>query len=409
MVTTTLLQEFNVSYSYSVHFTEGTFALSNALLRDLVRMGRGNKPGFQSKIAFVVEETIARMHPTLRGNIEEYCHSLLPSALSTHGIIEIPGGEYCKNTPAILQRLYDFLHAEQICRHSYVVAIGGGAFLDAVGYAAATTHRGLRLIRMPTTVLAQNDAGIGVKNSVNAFGKKNFIGTFAPAYAIINDSSFLPSLPERDWIAGTAEAVKVALIRDAHLFDFLEQNANHLLSRDMPVMQELIQRCAQLHMDHITKGGDPFELGSSRPLDFGHWSAHKIEALAHHVIRHGEAVAIGIELDAAYSYLSGYLREDDFRRITSLFDTLGFSEWREHLTLLMPNGYLSTALNEFKEHLGGVLHITLLSSIGKAIDVHVIDEEKMLEAIDLVTSLPRSRMRQDTSRSLLRDSCVTVS
>jgi 3-dehydroquinate synthase len=250
---------------------------------------------------------------------------------------------------------------------------------------------------MPTTVLAQNDAGIGVKNSVNAFGKKNFIGTFAPAYAIINDAEFLKSLPMRDWMAGTAEAIKVALIKDAAFFESLEQSVASLLSRDMSAMQSLIHRCAQLHLDHITKGGDPFELGSSRPLDFGHWSAHKIEALAGHTIRHGEAVAIGIELDAAYSFLNGYLDEGALFRITSLFDALGFSKWRDHLNLLLENGRLSAALREFQEHLGGELHITLLSAIGRAVDVHSIDHDKMLGAIELIMSLSRSVARSEVA------------
>lgn len=393
MAQTTLFQDFSVSYSYSVHFTESAFQPSNTLLSELVGSRSSSNRGFTSKIAFVIEEAITQLHPTLVASIEEYCRVLLPNSLSKRGIMALPGGEYCKNSPAILERLYDFLHRSQICRHSYVVVIGGGALIDAVGYAAATTHRGVRLIRMPTTVLAQNDAGIGVKNSVNAFGKKNFIGSFAPAYAIVNDAVFLRSLPMRDWMAGTAEAIKVALIKDATFFEFLEQSSAHLLSRHMPVMQTLIHRCAQLHLDHITKGGDPFELGSSRPLDFGHWSAHKLEALAEHTIRHGEAVAIGIELDAAYSLLSGQLGELDFARITTLFDVLGFSVWRDHLMLLLQDEHLSTALNDFQEHLGGELHITLLSAIGTAVDVHSIDLGRMRDAIKLVTSLPRSPAR----------------
>ncbi len=395
MAQTTLLQDFSVSYSYSVHFTESAFQPSNTLLSELVGSRSPSNRGFTSKIAFVIEEAITQLHPTLVASIEEYCRILLPNSLSQSGIVALPGGEYCKNTPAILERLYDFLHREQICRHSYVVVIGGGALIDAVGYAAATTHRGVRLIRMPTTVLAQNDAGIGVKNSVNAFGKKNFIGSFAPAYAIVNDAAFLRSLPMRDWMAGTAEAIKVALIKDATFFEFLEQSSAHLLSRHMSVMQTLIYRCAQLHLDHITKGGDPFELGSSRPLDFGHWSAHKLEALAGHTIRHGEAVAIGIELDAAYSLLNGQLHERDFARITTLFDILGFSVWRDHLTLLLQDEHLATALHEFQEHLGGELHITLLSAIGTAVDVHSIDLGRMRDAIRLVTSLPRSSARSE--------------
>jgi 3-dehydroquinate synthase len=387
---TTLRQEFSVSYSYAVHFTEGLFELTNPLLREVVQEGMDLTIPFRSKIAFVVEAEIAKHHPALVNSIRQYCDAQLPGALSSAGIIEVPGGEYSKNTPAILQRLYDFLHDEKLCRHSYAVVIGGGALIDAVGYAAATTHRGVRLIRVPTTVLAQNDAGIGVKNSVNAYGKKNFIGTFAPARAIINDSHFLRSLPHRDWVAGLAEAIKVSLIKDPMFFAYLEKYAEELLRRDMPTMQYVIRRCAQLHLDHISRGGDPFELGSSRPLDFGHWAAHKIEALSGHAIRHGEAVAIGIELDATYSHFAGLITDEDFSRITTLFDALGFSTWRDHLSLLVEGERLENALGEFKEHLGGVLTITLLQRIGAGVDVHEIDTKRMRQAVEAVRGLPRT-------------------
>ena len=205
------------------------------------------------------------------------------------------------------------------------MAIGGGAVLDAAGYAAATAHRGIRLIRVPTTVLAQDDSAMGVKNGINAFGKKNYLGTFAPPFAVINDVAFLQTLPDRHWRAGVSEAIKAALIKDRAFFDFLESQAAALKARDLVAMEQVIRRCAVLHLSHIASGGDPFELGSSRPLDFGHWSAHKLEQLTDHRLGHGEAVAIGIALDTTYSYLAGFLPEDDWRRIISLLPALGLS------------------------------------------------------------------------------------
>ena len=165
-------------------------------------------------------------------------------------------------------------------RHSYVLALGGGALLDVAGYAAAVAHRGVRVIRLPTTVLAQNDAGVGVKNGLNAYGKKNFLGTFAPPWAVIDDELFLTTLSARDWRAGTSEAVKVALLRDAAFFAELERLAPAVAERDLGAMRALIRRCAELHLAHIAGGGDPFEMGCARPLDFGHWSAHKLERLS---------------------------------------------------------------------------------------------------------------------------------
>ncbi len=205
-------------------------------------------------------------------------------------------------------RLQQRLVSLGVDRHAFVVGIGGGALLDPVGYAAASTHRGVRLVRVPTTVLAQNDSGVGVKNGVNAFGVKNFLGTFAPPFAVLNDSRFLRTLPPRDTIAGMAEAVKVALIRDAAFFA-LARGATPRAGavRARRPWRTMIRRCAELHMRHIAQGGDPFETGSARPLDFGHWAAHKLESADRHELRHGEAVAIGLALDTRYSALAGML------------------------------------------------------------------------------------------------------
>ena len=184
-----------------------------------------------------------------------------------------------------------------------------------VGYAAATAHRGVRLIRVPTTVLAQDDSAVGVKNGINAFGKKNFVGSFAPPHAVLNDFDLLLTLQDRDWRAGISEAMKVALLKDAPFFAWIEHHAGDLTDRSLPAMAQLIHRSAELHLNHIATSGDPFELGSSRPLDFGHWAAHKLEQLSNHALRHGEAVAIGIALDSTYSYLTGSLAHADWRRI----------------------------------------------------------------------------------------------
>jgi 3-dehydroquinate synthetase len=263
--------------------------------------------------------------------------------------------------------------------------------LDMAGLAGATAHRGVRLIRIPTTVLSQNDSGVGVKNGVNAYGKKNFLGTFAPPYAVVNDSRFLTTLSDRDWRSGIAEAIKVALIKDAAFFEFLEDRAPALASRDMAAMQRLIYRCAELHLQHIATSGDPFELGSARPLDFGHWSAHKLEQLSGYRLRHGEAVAIGLALDTTYSYLSGFIPEADWRRVLGLLLETGFAihtpELGDYLEARDNPLCLLQGLREFREHLGGELTITLVERIGHGLEVHEIDERLMVESIALLERL----------------------
>ena len=261
--------------------------------------------------------------------------------------------------------------------------MGGGAFLDMVGFVAATTHRGVRHVRVPTTVLAQNDSGVGVKNGVNTFGVKNFVGAFAPPFAVLNDANFLRTLHPRDRIAGIAEAVKVGLIRDAVFFEWLESQVEALRACAPEAMARMIRRCAELHMRQIAHGGDPFESGSARPLDYGHWSAHKLEALTNHELRHGEAVAIGIALDSRYSVQIGMLAAGEEERIFSraqrarlLSVASGAGAARRDGRWLVLDG-----LREFREHLGGELTITLLRAIGRGEEVHVMDEDEILQAI----------------------------
>lgn len=348
-------------FRYTVYATRSLFAPANPLLRQVLTSGGG-----VPRVAFIVDAGVARHHPQLLAQTETYCAQT--DVARARPALVLPGGEPAKNDPQYVHRVHELVHRAGLCRHSFIVAIGGGALLDAVGFAAATAHRGLRLVRVPTTVLAQCDAGIGVKNGINRFGKKNFIGTFSPPYAVINDAAFLTTLGDRDWRAGLAEAVKVALLKDRDFFGFLESHADALVQRDLACMAQAIARCAALHLAHIG-GSDPFESGSSRPLDFGHWAAHRLEALTGHRLRHGEAVAIGIALDATYAHLQGLLPAAAWQRILRLLAALGFDLWMPELA----SPALASGLAEFREHLGGDLTITLLRDIGLACDVHEID------------------------------------
>jgi 3-dehydroquinate synthase len=255
--------------------------------------------------------------------------------------------------------------------------------LDAVGYAAATTHRGVRIVRAPSTVLAQNDAGVGVKNGINAFGAKNFLGTFAPPFAVINDSELLATLEPRDSRAGMAEAIKVGLIRDASFFEWLEANVEKLAAFEPNAMAAQIRWAAEIHLKHIAEAGDPFELGSARPLDYGHWAAHKLESMTKHALRHGEAVAIGMALDARYSVESGLLSAEAHDRILRLLERLGFELWHEALDRQDSAGrcLVLGGLTDFREHLGGELSVTLLTDIGARFETHAMDEALIERAI----------------------------
>jgi 3-dehydroquinate synthase len=373
-------QRFSVEYDYPVYFTERVFGIGNPAFCDALARKEPNK---RHRFVVFVDENVAAYRPDLMSDIAAYAQHYAQKLELVAQPETLPGGEAVKNDPALVERLQRRLVELAIDRHSCVVGIGGGAVLDLIGYVAATTHRGIRHIRVPTTVLAQNDSGVGVKNGVNAFGMKNLLGTFAPPFAVLNDIEFLAALEPRDKIAGMAEAVKVALIRDGVFFAWLEAHADELVAFQAQSMAYLIRRCAELHMRQIAHGGDPFESGSARPLDYGHWVAHKLEVLTHHALRHGEAVAIGLALDSRYSVQVGFLEEGADARICALLEKLGFRLWHPLLEKHDDEGNLIvlSGLREFREHLGGELTITLLRDIGVGEEVHEMHEAEIRKAV----------------------------
>jgi 3-dehydroquinate synthase len=367
-----LERTIRVALAHRIFFTRSVFARENRLLAQLTS-------GRPAKALVVVDAEVARVFSRLSNEISAYFADERCGAQLVCAPLIVPGGEAVKNGRALVEQLYVEIERHGIDRHSYLIAIGGGALLDAAGFAAATAHRGVRLIRLPTTSLSQADGGVGVKNGINAFGKKNFIGTFAPPFAVINDSAFLASLPAAEKRAGLIEAIKVALIRDAAFFAEMEKSADALARFESDALEHVIRRCAELHVEHIAGAGDPFELGSARPLDFGHWSAHKLEQMSDFALSHGAAVALGIALDVIYSAKCGMLATSTAERALALIEKLGFAMFDPLMTQDGPDGtpLLLGGLEEFREHLGGELTITLLRDIGRGEEVHAIDADLM--------------------------------
>ena len=373
-------QKYEVPYEFPVCFTEDVFNKNNKIFLDIIRKNEKDK---RHNIIFFIDEGITKHYEDLVTEIKQYINEYDKYLHLVTDPILVPGGEKIKSNLYFIEQIQESINQYNIDRHSYVIAIGGGAVLDAIGLVAATSHRGIRHIRKPTTVLSQNDSGVGVKNGVNLFGSKNYVGTFTPPFAVINDINFISKLSERDKIAGMAEAVKVALIRDKSFFNWLELNSEKLALFEKNEMKQMIRKCAELHMYQISNGGDPFEMGSARPLDFGHWSAHKLESMTNYRLRHGEAVAIGIALDARYSVLAGMLDKGLEERICYLLEYLGFKLWNVAIEKTnKDNGLeLIKGLKDFQEHLGGELTITLLKNIGVGFEVHEIDTSLVQESI----------------------------
>ena len=384
----------SVNYRHQLHFTDRVFARDNPVLASVLVGGSSQSTAARVKVLLVLEEALAAARPELAPEMEAYFGAHSQSLQLVCPPVRVTGGEVVKNDWSRVVEILELIHRHHIDRHNYVVVMGGGALLDMVGLAAATAHRGVRLIRIPTTTLAQDDSGVGVKNGVNAFGKKNFIGTFAPPFAVINDFDLLASLSDRDKRAGYIEAVKVACIRDSEFFDRLEQDAAALAAFEPEPMKHLIRRSAELHLNHIANGGDPFEMGSARPLDFGHWAAHKLEQMSGYRLRHGEAVAIGIALDVLYSVRQGLLARPAAERILSLLERLGFTLFDPELkSVAAASGELGVleGLEEFREHLGGELTITMLSDIGRGLEVHSMDIDHVRQALQDLEVRHRAR------------------
>ncbi|MGY8643583.1 MAG: 3-dehydroquinate synthase [Verrucomicrobiales bacterium] len=369
-----------ITYQHRIAFTHGAFDPQNQTLRDLIADAR--EFGGVSKVLVLVDSGLTQGNPRLSDQISQYFAKHSDTVNLVADPLILTGGEACKNDWSLIDKIWQAVEFHKICRHSYIIAIGGGAFLDLTGFGAATAHRGIRFLRMPTTTLSQGDGGVGVKNGVNYFGKKNWVGTFSVPFAVVNDLEFIRSLPERACRDGIIEAIKVALIRDKAFYEYLEENAAELNRLETGPLEIAIRRSAENHVDHISTSGDPFEYGSARPLDFGHWVAHKLEQISNFEVSHGEAVAIGMAVDLIYSAKIGMLDLRTANRILNLIEGVGFNIWSDFLAQSQDGTPIILAgLEEFREHLGGQLTITLVPEIGRKQEVNEMDEAVILDSI----------------------------
>lgn len=374
---------FSVPFTHRIRFTQDILDDEVDVLLDCLEPAAS-----PPKVLLVLEEPVAAANSQRIAAFTDHLDHSAAVELCGAPML-LPGGEGVKNSDAAIETVLQAINHHDLDRRSYVVVIGGGAVLDAVGYAAAIAHRGVRLIRLPTTTLAQGDSGVGVKNAINYFGKKNWVGTFAVPWAVINDASLLATLPDRDFRCGFSECVKVALLKSSVDFYDIARNATEIARRDMSISCRILKQSCLHHLRHITQGGDPFEALEARPLDFGHWSAHKMEPMSDYRLRHGEAVAIGLALDCIYSSLVYGLPEDELEAIIGTLIDLRLPLWDETLE---DADVVMRGLEEFRQHLGGRLTVTMLRRIGSPIDVHKIDDAAMRQSIAVLRERIASRM-----------------
>lgn len=273
-------------------------------------------------------------------------------------VIVVDGGESIKSLSAaggLLQQLCDI----GVDRQSVLVAIGGGTVTDVVGFVAATYMRGISCVFFPTTLLGQVDAAIGGKCAVNMGGYKNMVGAFALPKQVVCDTSWLASLPEREWRAGMAEVIKTAIIGDAALFDLLENKTLNNFRNDADLCAEIVARCVAVKCDIVRR--DLREAGERRLLNLGHTIAHAIESLSQE-FSHGEAVAMGIVYASRKAVERGVLAPDVAERIESLLQRYDLPT-----ELPLAEGALLEAVAHDKKSVNGTPRWVLPTAIGRCI------------------------------------------
>ncbi len=329
--------------SYKIHIGSG-------LLANLGSLIKGECAG--DRCALITNPTVARYYR------EPVVASLRQAGVRPE-VIEIADGEAFKSL-ASLAGIFDGLIDAKLERGHAIVALGGGVVGDVAGFAAATYLRGVPLVQVPTTLLAQVDSSVGGKTAVNHSAGKNLIGTFYQPKLVVADLSTILTLPRREFVAGLAEVVKYGIILDPELFAFIETHLDSVLSQDHDALLYVVRRSCELKAQVVAK--DEREEGLRAVLNFGHTLAHALESLTdYRLFLHGEAVAIGMAFATALSTSLGFCSETTQDRVMSLLQRLG-------LRLEMPEDLsgpaLIRALTGDKKSKDGKVKFVCVSDLG---------------------------------------------
>jgi 3-dehydroquinate synthase len=288
----------------------------------------------------------------------------------------LPDGEEYKNLDT-LNTIYDVLLGKKLDRNSTIIALGGGVIGDMAGFAAASYQRGVHLVQIPTTLLAQVDSSVGGKTAVNHPLGKNMIGAFYQPRAVIADTSTLNTLPDRELSAGIAEIIKYGLIRDLPFFNWLQQNMAKLLTRDADALAHAIEVSCRNKAEVVA--ADEKESGQRALLNLGHTFGHAIEAgLGYGKWLHGEAVATGMCMAAIMSHQLGWISAADVDRITDMVKRANLPV--DAPVELSPERFVEL-MSVDKKVMDGVLRLVLLKDIGHAVITNDYTQEQLVEAI----------------------------
>ena len=320
------------------------------------------------KVAVVSNPTVLELYgERVSNSIKEAGFDLLT--------VTIPDGEEYKDLPW-LQHIYDELLGHKLDRSSALIALGGGVIGDMTGFAASTYMRGIAYIQVPTTLLAQVDSSVGGKTGVNHKLGKNMIGTFWQPRLVWVDIETLRTLPERELLAGLAEVIKYGVIYDRALFDFLADNRDSILSLDSEALTHIVQRSCEIKAEVVAK--DEREAGLRAILNYGHTIGHAIETVTEYKrFLHGEAVAIGMCLEAKLSRMLDLIDEGQVSQIKDVIDSYGLPS-KKPSNINAHSIFLSMQLD--KKAVAGELKFILPEKIG-SVRIHKGVSEELLREV----------------------------
>ncbi|MEV7186861.1 sedoheptulose 7-phosphate cyclase [Kitasatospora sp. NPDC093102] len=377
--------------SYRVDITDGVFAPENSLLAGYCEGRR----------------VVAFLGPTVDRHYGQQLRRYLNSFLTqgSWSVVRLPGGEQHK-TMASVEEICAQAKAAGLDRRGVMLAVGGGVTCDLVGFAAAIFCRGVRYIKVNTTLVGQVDVGVGVKTGVNALGTKNMLGAYHPAHASINDPAFLKTLTERQIRCGLGEIAKMAIIKDARLFRALEEHPE-VFRRPCPEpsrlsgpdgvrrgLEDYVLRTAMaLMLEELCPNLREHDL--ARLVDFGHTFGPAIETASGYRIAHGESVAIDMALSAHLARELGLIGAEDCERITRLIVDLGLPV---HDPQTCTPELMDRALRASWERRGRRLHLVVPDGIGSAVFVDDLEDVPAAALTSALESLAAVRHPLATSR-----------
>jgi 3-dehydroquinate synthase len=345
--------------AYPIFIGTGARGQLPALISDL---------GGVVNVAIIADQQVADLH----------LGQILDQTETKPAVLPFPPGEQSKSIEQ-LERLYDGLAQARIARHDLIVTLGGGVAGDLGGFAAATWMRGTRFLQMPTTLLAAIDASIGGKTGVNHATGKNLIGSFHQPVAVLVDTEFLDTLPQREFVSGLAESIKHAAIRDADLLDWHEQHVDEIVARSPAVLEELIARSCEIKAEVVAR--DEREEDVRMILNHGHTIGHAIEHLLAYELRHGECVALGMIVENELARRRGLLEGGSAKRIAALIERC---ELPTHLPRPLDPNEVAEVCRMDKKVRGGAVNFVLIREPGKPERVADISADEIAGALGSV-------------------------